>query len=293
MLKRLAGVKGLELKENYPISRLTSIGTGGLARIYAQIERVSALCRLMELVEGPYFILGSGTNLLISDRDFPGVIIHLGTSFRRLRLCCEKISCGAAVELSRLVELAVENSFDGFEELSGVPGSAGGAAAMNAGTHIQELGDLIDSLALVDNHGRRRIFRSDKLVKRYRTTLAPVAGVITSLSFVRRPGGDPVRQAARAAELVNGRKLKHPWREKTFGSTFKNPPGQIAAKLIDGASLKGLRVGGARVSPVHANFIENHDQATALDIVELIRQVRRRHAGAGSEAGGLFPGRTW
>jgi len=272
----LAGVSGLRVKENYPISRLTSIGTGGLARVFVEVERVKALCRLMSLIDGPYFILGSGTNLLISDRNFPGVMIHLGTGFRRLRLSGDRIACGAAIELARLVEVAIANSFAGFEELSGVPGSVGGAAAMNAGTHIRELGHLIDSLALVDTAGRRRSLTREKLVIGYRASLSPVAGVITGLSFVRRPGGNPARQAARAAELANGRKMKHPWREKTFGSTFKNPTGLIAAKLIDAAGLKGLRVGGARVSPVHANFIENHDNASALDLVELIEQVRRR-----------------
>jgi UDP-N-acetylmuramate dehydrogenase len=271
----LSEIDGLEIRKNYSLSRLTSIGTGGRTKIYVSVARVGALKKAMKLIKGPFFILGSGTNLLISDRDFPGVIIHLGCGFRRLRLEGDRISCGASVPLARLVKKAIENSFAGFEELSGVPGSAGGAAAMNAGTHIRELGDLVETLWMVDTKGRRRSFNSSAIQKKYRSSLAPVPGVITSLCFRRLPGSDPRRQAERAESLANGRKLKHPWRERTFGSTFKNPPGKIAAKLIDKAGLKGLHIGGARVSPVHAQFIENNQGASALDILELIKHVRQ------------------
>ena len=271
----LSEIDGLEIRKNYSLSRLTSIGTGGRTKIYLSVARVGALKKAMKLIKGPFFILGSGTNLLISDRDFPGVIIHLGCGFRRLRLEGDRIICGAAVPLARLVKKAIENSFAGFEELSEVPGSVGGAAAMNAGTHIRELGDLVETLWMVDTKGRRRSFNSSAIQTKYRSSLAPVPGVITSLCFRRLPGSDPRRQAERAESLANGRKLKHPWRERTFGSTFKNPPGKIAAKLIDKAGLKGLHIGGARVSPVHAQFIENNQGASALDILELIKHVRQ------------------
>ena len=275
LVEKLSGAEGLSFLKNFPLSSLTAIGTGGRARYYASVERVSALQKLLKELDGPFFILGSGTNLLLSDRDFPGVMIHLGRSFRRLRQSEGEITCGAAVPLARLVERAIAASFAGFEELSGVPGSVGGAAAMNAGTHIKELGDLVESLCMVDTSGRRRFFSKGQLRPSYRSSLAPVPGVITTLTFLRQPGGDPERQRGRALELQNGRKLKHPWQEKTFGSTFKNPPGMIAAKLIDQAELKGFRIGGAQVSPKHANFIENNRGAGALDILELIKHVRR------------------
>jgi len=271
----LSGVEGLSIRENFPLSSLTAIGTGGRARYYVSVERVSALQKLLGELDGLFFILGSGTNLLLSDRDFPGAMIHLGRSFRRLRLNGGRITCGAAVPLARLVDKAIAASFAGFEELSGVPGSVGGAAAMNAGTHIRELGDLVESLRMVDTSGRRRFFRKGQLKLSYRSSLAPAPGVITTLTFLSQPGGDPERQRSRALELQNGRKLKHPWQEKTFGSTFKNPPGMIAAKLIDQAELKGFRIGGAQVSPKHANFIENNRGAGALEILELIKHVRQ------------------
>ena len=265
---------GLEIEEFFPLSGLTTIGTGGRARWYATVERMSALKELMSLLDKPWFILGGGSNLLISDRDFPGLIIHLGRAFRRLSLEGDRLVCGAAVPLSRLMRRAIDSAFPGFEELSGVPGTVGGAAAMNAGTHIRELGDLIESLHLVDSTGSEQVFPAAELVRSYRKSLAPVPGVITSLTFLRGPDGDPVSQAKRARFLSEQRMEKHPWRARTFGSTFKNPEGQIAAKLIDQAGLKGTRIGGARVSPVHANFIENDKGARALDILALIVLVR-------------------
>jgi len=275
LVQELSVIPGLEFQENFSLSRLTSIGTGGRARVLVIVQSSSALKKLMPLISGPWFVLGSGTNILISDRDFPGAIIRLGRSFNRLRLEGDKITCGAAVLLARLVRKAVKASFAGFEELSGVPGSVGGAAAMNAGTNIKEIGDLVHTLRMVDTMGKSWLFRKEQLRKNYRMSLAPMPGVITSLTFIRAPGGNPESQAERAKFLSGQRKLKHPWQEKTFGSTFKNPPGRFAARLIDEAGLKGLRLGGARVSPVHANFIENKEEASALDILELIKQVRR------------------
>lgn len=272
----LKGTAGLKLARNYQLSRLTSIGTGGVAKLYVAAESVQALQRLMALIEKPYFVMGSGTNLLLSDRPFDGTIVRLGSAFGRIRRSEGRITAGAAATIGRLVSLAIDAGFPGFEELAGVPGSVGGAAAMNAGTHIVEIGDLVEKLMMVDTDGRRRIFRREELAHGYRSSLAPVAGVVTSLSFLRAAGGDPSRQRERARELTEGRRIKHPWRAMTFGSTFKNPPGQIAAKLIDAANLKGTVVGGARVSPVHANFIENHAGAASADILELIKIVRRQ-----------------
>ena len=275
----LSEINGLEIRKNYSLSRLTSIGTGGRAKVYVSVARIGVLKKAMKLIKGPFFILGSGTNLLISDRDFPGVIIHLGGGFRRLRLEGDRIACGAAVPLARLVKKAIENSFGGFEELIGIPGSVGGAAAMNAGTHITELGDLVETLWMVDTEGRKRSFSSSAIRKKYRSSLAPIPGVITLLSFRRLPGrwpgGDQRLQAERAESLAGERKLKHPWRARTFGSTFKNPPDKIAAELIDKAGLKGFRIGGARVSPLHAQFIENDQGAGAVEILELIKFIRR------------------
>lgn len=266
---------GLELHERYPLAPLTTIGTGGRARWYALAQDEAALVALMPRLRGPWFVLGSGSNLLIADRDFPGVVIRLGKNFRRLRSEGGALRCGAAVKLSRLVERAIGAEMSGFEELSGIPGTVGGAATMNAGTHLRELGDLVHTLTVIDMQGRRRLFREQALQRGYRRSLSPVRGAITSLTFLRTGGGDSQAQAARSAELIGQRQAKHPWQERTFGSTFKNPPGEIAARLIDRAGLKGLQRGGARVSPKHANFIENFSSAGALDILELIRTIRQ------------------
>ncbi len=268
---------GLTLERDCPLSRLTSIGTGGVARLLVKAEKVNALCELVKILEPPFFIMGSGTNLLLSDRPFEGTVVRLGGALGRIRQAGEVLSAGAAASLGRLVHRAIEQDFAGFEELSGVPGSVGGAAAMNAGAHSVALGDLVEKLVMVDLSGARRVFSHSELTPGYRSSLAPVPGVITSLSFRRGvKRGNPLVQRRRARQLSEGRKLKHPWRARTFGSTFKNPPGMIAARLIDQAGLKGTVIGGARVSPVHANFIENHNGAASLDILELIKLVRDR-----------------
>ncbi len=268
---------GLTIEHDYPLSRLTSIGSGGVARLYVKAEKVNALCELAKILEPPLFIMGSGTNLLLSDRPFEGTVVRLGGAFGRIRQAGDVLSAGAAASLGRLVHRAIEQGFAGFEELSGVPGTVGGAAAMNAGAHGVELGELVEKLVMVDLSGARRVFGHGELTPGYRSSLAPVPGVITSLSFRRgAKRGNPLLQRRRARQLSERRKLKHPWRARTFGSTFKNPPGMIAARLIDQAGLKGTVIGGARVSPVHANFIENHNGAASLDILELIKLVRDR-----------------
>jgi len=270
----LSAVKGLELRPDYPLRRLTTIGAGGRARWFALVESLAALGSVLRAAKCPWFVMGGGSNLLISDRDYPGLIIRLGGGFRRLAFSGERLVSGAAVPLSRLVRRAVDNGFPGFEELSGIPGSVGGAAAMNAGTHLKELGDMVDCLYLMDSQGKLKKYTASELNRGYRHSLAPEIGIITRLDFSRAAGGDPRTQSERAAFLAGQRKQKHPWRSRTFGSTFKNPPGLIAARLIDEAGLKGLRIGGARVSPVHANFIENDRGASAVDILSLIRLVR-------------------
>ncbi len=275
LIRALAGEPGLDFKKNMPLSRLTTIGTGGTARLYVVVETLRALKKLLPNVEEPWFVLGAGSNLLVSDREFPGVIIKLGRGFRRIRQNGDCLFCGAAVALSRLVTRAIEAGFGGFEEMSGIPGTLGGAAAMSAGTQLKEIGDLAHRLWMVDTEGNRRVFRKEELRHNYRKSLAPVAGVATAMTFLRQPGGDPGAQAERSRLLIDQRKIKHPWGKHTFGSTFKNPPGEIAARLIDRAGLKGLRIGGARVSPAHANFIENTGNASSLEVLELIKRIRQ------------------
>jgi len=275
LLHALAREPGLEIKKNMPLSSLTTIRTGGTTRLYVVVETLKALKKLMPNLEEPWFVLGSGSNLLVCDREFPGTIIHLGRGFSRLRLVGDRLVCGAAAPLSRLVTRAIEAGFSGFEEMSGIPGTAGGAAAMNAGTNLKEIGDLVQTLWMVDTGGNRRGFGKKDLRRNYRRTLAPVAGVITAMTFTGRPEGDPKARRRRARLLIDQRKTKHPWRERTFGSTFKNPPGRIAGRLIDRAGLKGACIGGARVSPVHSNFIENTGGALSLEVLELIKHVRQ------------------
>jgi UDP-N-acetylmuramate dehydrogenase len=266
---------GLEIKQDMALARLTTIGTGGKARLFIRVQTMTALKRLMPKLEQPWFVLGAGSNLLVSDREYPGTIIQLGQGFRRLIIGGGRILCGAAVPLSRLVNSAIDAGFPGFEELSGIPGTLGGAADMNAGTHLKEISELAHTLLMVDTGGKKHSFSSNQLQHLYRNSLAPLAGVVTAMTFLQQAEGHPDSQRRRAEMLTEQRRTKHPWRKRTFGSTFKNPPGRIAAELIDDAGLKDSSIGEARVSPVHANFIENLGNAASLDVLELIKYVRR------------------
>lgn len=262
------------LTENMPLAALTNIGTGGRARLFVQVERISSLQELLPAIAGPWFVLGGGTNLLIADRDFEGLIIQLGSSFRKLHLSADRMFCRAGVPLSRLVKKAIQNGFPGFEELTGIPGSLGGAASMNAGAYLKEIADLTERLWMVDMAGKRRGFSRGELPASYRKSLAPVPGIITGMSFRKLPGGDPKAQAERSREIQEKRQGNHPWKARTFGSTFKNPEGTFAARLIQQAELRGYTVGGARVSPVHTNFIENTGAATSSEVLAVIKHVR-------------------
>ena len=270
----VSGLEGIQLSENMPLATLTNIGTGGRAHLFAKVERISALQKLMPAIEGPWFVLGGGTNLLIADSGFKGLIIQLGQNFRKLHLSSERIFCRAGVPLSRLVKKAILNGFAGFEELTGIPGSLGGAASMNAGAYLKEIADLTERLWMVDMEGKRRVFSRKELPASYRKSLAPVPGIITGMSFVKLPGGNPKTQAERSREIQDKRQENHPWKAKTFGSTFKNPEGTFAARLIQQAELRGYTVGGARISPVHTNFIENTGKATSSDVLAVIKHVR-------------------
>ncbi|MEA2062424.1 MAG: UDP-N-acetylmuramate dehydrogenase [Gemmatimonadota bacterium] len=276
-IEALARQGGLKVTRNVPLSRLTTIGTGGTASLHVRVDTLKALKELMPCLGNKWFVLGAGSNLLISDRPFNGVIVQLGKGFRSLRLRAGSLVCGAAIPLSRLVNKAILAGFSRFEELSGIPGTVGGAAAMNAGTHVQDLGGLTSRLWMVDMDGNKRSFTKINLVRGYRRSLAPVAGIVTAMTF--RPclplGADKSSMAGRAAQLAAERRKKHPWQARTFGSTFKNPPGETAGLLIERAGLKGFRIGGARVSTVHANFIENVSSATSTDVLELIKNIHR------------------
>jgi UDP-N-acetylmuramate dehydrogenase len=276
----LAAVAGLKVRTEVPLARLTTFKIGGPAAIVVTPETTEALAAAMRLVQAagaPRFVLGNGSNLLVSDAGFDGVVIRVGSALGfveeepgdRLRL-------GAGLLWSRVLRHVMKEGWTGLEFGAGIPGTIGGAVATNAGTRGGETGDRLVEAEIVDAAGEARALSRDELRFRYRNADGlPPDAVVTAVRFALARE-DP----ARVTETVRGyqaeRRRDQPEREPSAGCIFRNPPGESAGRLIDQAGLKGLEEGGAIVSPVHGNFIINRGGATAADVLRLVERLRER-----------------
>ncbi len=275
-----------EVKRNEPLSRYTSFRIGGPADllVYPK-DRDDLLSLLAELREKklPYYILGGGTNILVRDGGFRGVVISLarmaavtiGRTFRSLGGEFTVLSAEAGAPLSRLLALAVDEGLVGMEFASGIPGTVGGAVRMNAGTSVGEMGDVVDSVAIVTPDGRMFERGREEMGFGYRTTRIADGEVVVSARIILRRG-DREQIKEQVKKIQQQRKERQPEGFPNAGSIFKNPLEESAGKLIDEAGLKGKTVGGAQVSERHANFIVNRGQATAHDVIALMDLVREK-----------------
>ncbi len=279
-----ANIKG-ELKKNEPLSRHTSFSIGGPADILAypaDHEDLAVLLREIRIRAQKFFILGGGTNLLIRDGGFRGVVISLQRmnairierEYRSVGGNYAVISAEAGAFLPKLHAFALENGLTGLEFATGIPGTIGGAVCMNAGTAAGEMGDIIDSVTLADPEGRLITRGRDEMGFGYRTANIPEGHVVVEAAVtLRRDDKEKIR--ARVRELQEKRKQGQPAGQPNAGSIFKNPLEESAGKLIEMAKLKGRRVGDAQVSDKHANFILNLGKATAKDVLELMEIVKQ------------------
>ena len=270
--------------ENEPMNLHTTFRAGGPARYYAVPCNEEELLFLLAVSreEGiPFYIIGNGSNLLVSDRGFQGLVIDLGkndgTAFSELS-CKEDgetgiITAGAGCLMSAIGHFALENSLTGFEPLSGIPGCAGGAAIMNAGAYGGEVKDVIESVRAILPDGNLREFGKEELSFRYRgSSLSDAGAIVTRVTF-RLAKGKQTKIKADMDEYTRRRKEKQPLELPSAGSTFKRPEGYFAGKLIEDAGLKGKRIGGASVSEKHAGFVVNDQGGTASDIYRLIQFI--------------------
>jgi len=264
--------------------------TGGRAEALLDAGSIADLSALMPWLAQngiPWKVIGRGSNILVRSKGFRGIIIRLGGEFRSLGLVGETgsgkdarvVRAGAACSVGRLVEWCCRHGIGGIEFMVGIPGSIGGAVSMNAGAWGGEIGDRIDSVSYIDRHGIRHVVGKDDLIFSYRHLSLRegnlVDGIITG-ALLRLQAGHPEEIAARCRKYNALRKEKQPLDVASAGSFFRNPPGDSAGRLIDEAGLKGLRRGNAMVSIKHGNFIVNTGQATADDIVELMREVQEK-----------------
>jgi UDP-N-acetylmuramate dehydrogenase len=263
-----------------PMSRHTSFRIGGPADLWIEVESVAELADLRRLVGGaPVFPLGSGTNILVSDRGVRGIVVRLGDAFRfvdwAIAGTAANVRAGAAVPFKKLVYDAVERGFAGLEFGEGIPGSLGGGLTMNAGAFGGEIGRVVTVLEGVTAEGEAQSIPRADLAFQYRRLDLPPGFVITAVDL-RLERGDEADLAARVAAAREKRKARQPLGFPNAGSIFKNPRGGFAGKLLEDAGVKGLEIGGARVSELHANFIVNQGGATAADVRRLMEEMHRR-----------------
>ena len=265
-----------------PMSNYTSFKIGGPADLIVFPETTEEIKKaLIMCVENsiPYFIMGKGSNLLVRDSGYRGVIIHLSKNFESIRLLNERsIYAGAGITLSKLAAFAMDNSLGGLEFASGIPGSLGGAVFMNAGAYDGEMKDVITSVELLDESGNEIIKTNEQMDFGYRSSLIQKTSgkYIVLGASMKLQKGEISAIKAKSLELNMKRKDKQPLDLPSAGSAFKRPEGYFAAKLIDDAGLKGFSVGGAMVSEKHSGFIVNFNRATADDVIELINAVKEK-----------------
>lgn len=263
-----------------PMARHTTYRLGGPARFYVQVASVGALVRLVEVCERtdmPWVVVGRGSNLLVADEGFPGVIITLGRDFRACRFDEEagRFCVGAGVPLSSVVQEAFRRSLAGLEFAVGTPGTVGGAVRMNAGTRDEWIGGRVVSVTtLLPGKGLMRRLGSE-IEWGYRTSSFAPHEIIAECELSVEPA-DPFFIRGKMEASLARRKKTQPLTYPSCGSVFRNPAGESAGALIERAGLKGAQMGGAQVSDLHANFIVNTGNATARDVKDLIEQVQAK-----------------
>lgn len=261
------------------LSEYTSFKIGGPAAVLvspANEEEIGAALAIAKRHEVPVFVLGNGTNLLVSDQGYQGMILHIGKNYSSISVEGNVIRAQAGALLSRTARQAYLHGLTGMEFAAGIPGSLGGAVSMNAGAYGGEMKDILTEVTLMDRSGNIFTLPAEEMDLSYRhSCVFDRELIVLSATMVLREG-DPAAIEARMNELAEARRSKQPLEYPSAGSTFKRPEGYFAGKLIQDAGLKGFAVGGAQVSEKHSGFVINTGGATAADVIQLIKEVQRR-----------------
>jgi UDP-N-acetylmuramate dehydrogenase len=275
-IARLLAVRG-RLTCDAPIGRHTWFGVGGSAEILFQpADREDLAAFLGPLSEAvPVTVIGGGANLLVRDGGVPGVVIRLGRGFGDIAAEDGAVAAGAGALHLNVARFAAEAGLAGLEFLSGIPGTVGGGLRMNAGAYGREVKDIMVSALALDSAGREHVVTASAMGFSYRHCAIDPDWIFVEALFCGEPS-DPQTVSRRMAEIRAVREASQPIRARTGGSTFRNPLGDSAWRLIDAAGCRGLRRGGAMVSPKHTNFLVNTGNATAADLEGLGEEVRRR-----------------
>ena len=264
---------------NEPMKNHTTFHIGGNADCFCEVKTVDALKKILTLCREnniPCFIIGLGSNLLVSDNGFKGIVIKLSGTFTEMSVEENKIFCGAGASLASACVLARKNSLSGLEFAWGIPGSVGGAAYMNAGAYDGEMKDVISEVTFMDSFGNIKTYQKNELDFGYRhSVFTDTQNIILNVTFTLKPEQQVIIND-RMQELMDKRKSKQPINHYSAGSVFKRPEGFYAAALIEECGLKGFSVGGAEVSTKHSGFIVNDHNATAEDVRQLVEYIKKK-----------------
>ncbi len=263
---------------NEPMKKHTSFKIGGPADLLViprSIDEISYAIKYCMDNNIEYFVMGNGSNLLVRDKGIRGVVIKIADNFNNVNIKGNKVTAQAGVLLSRLSKVIMKESFEGFEFASGIPGTLGGAVCMNAGAYGGEMKDVVKGCTVIDNKGNVIYLHENDLDFGYRRSIIGDNGYIVLEVDMEFKRGEYEKIKSITDDLTKKRTTKQPLHLPSAGSVFKRPEGYYAGKLIQDSGLKGVRVGDAQVSELHSGFIVNLGNATAKDVIELIRLVQK------------------
>ena len=266
----------MEIKKNEPLKNHTSFKIGGPAEEFAEAKSTDDVISLIEYAKEkgiPYMIMGNGSNLLVSDKGVKGLVIKIAKGFDNVEIIGEKVIAEAGILLSKLSNMVADRELSGMEEVSGIPGTLGGGIYMNAGAYGGELKDIVERVTYLSG-GEIKVAEKGELDFGYRHSRFSGTDDIILSAELSLKKGDIAEIREKMADFKERRCSKQPLAMPSAGSTFKRPEGYFAGKLIEDAELKGFSIGGAQVSEKHSGFVVNTGDATAQDVLSLIKHIQ-------------------
>lgn len=264
---------------NESMNRHTTFRIGGDAAVFITVTKEEELIKLVSYLyktEREFFVLGNGSNLLVGDRGYDGVVVHLGKEYSQISVSDNSMEIQAGALLSAVAKKAMEHGLSGLEFASGIPGTMGGAVVMNAGAYDGEMKQVVREVHVVDKQGEILVLDNDTMEFGYRTSILKNRPFVVSKVVLTLNKDEPENIKVRMEELSRKRREKQPVEYPSAGSTFKRPENYFAGKLIMDAGLRGFRIGGAQVSEKHCGFVINKGNAMAADVREVIAEIQER-----------------
>ncbi|MDL2301380.1 UDP-N-acetylmuramate dehydrogenase [Lachnospiraceae bacterium OttesenSCG-928-D06] len=268
--------ENLYIKE--PMDKHTTFRVGGPADCLIELEdseQVQNLLRYLNQLDIPFFVLGKGSNLLVSDGGYEGIVLHIGPKMNKIRVVGNKIVAKAGALMSKVARTAYENGLTGLEFAAGIPGTIGGGVVMNAGAYGGELKQVVSQVTVINKDGNLLELNNETMEFGYRTSVVKNRPLIVTEVALELSKGEPEEIKAKMEDLAQKRRDKQPLEYASAGSTFKRPEGHFAGELIMNAGMKGFQIGDARVSEKHCGFIVNTGNATGQDIYTVMTEVRK------------------